>query len=124
MGLYSKFVLPYLTDFAMRDKVATARRSELVPGADGIVLEIGVGSGLNLPFYSSAVRHLYAVDPSPELLAMTRKKIERMTFPVDLHCASAEHLSLDSRSVDTIVMTWALCTIPNPARALREIGRV
>jgi len=124
MGLYSKFVLPYLTDFAMRDKVATARRSELVPGADGIVLEIGVGSGLNLPFYSSAVRHLYAVDPSPELLAMTRKKIERMTFPVDLHCASAEHLSLDSRSVDTIVMTWALCTIPNPARALREMGRV
>jgi ubiquinone/menaquinone biosynthesis C-methylase UbiE len=74
MGLYKKFFLPYLTDFAMRDKAATARRSELVPGADGIVLEIGIGSGLNLPFYSSAVRHLYAVDPSPELLAMTRKR--------------------------------------------------
>ncbi len=124
MSLYSKLVLPYLTDFVMRDKVATARRSQLVPGAEGIVLEIGIGSGLNLPFYSPAVRHLYAVDPSPELLAMTRKKVERMTFPVDLRCESAESLSLDSRSVDTIVMTWALCTIPNPARALREMGRV
>ncbi len=77
MGLYSKLVLPYLTDFAMRDKVATARRSELVPGADGIVLEIGVGSGLNLPFYSPAVRHPYAVDPSPELLAMTQAEVFR-----------------------------------------------
>ena len=124
MGLYRKFFLPYLTDFTMRDKAATARRSELVPGADGVVLEIGIGSGLNLPFYSSAVTHLYAVDPSPELLAMTRKKVERMTFPVDLRCESAERLSLDGRSVDAIVMTWALCTIPNPARALREMRRV
>jgi len=124
MGLYSKLVLPYLTDFAMRDKAALARRSKLVPGADGIVLEIGIGSGLNLAFYSPAVRHLYAVDPSPELLAMTRKKVERMTFPVDLRCDSAERLSLDGRSVDTIVMTWALCTIPDPARALREMRRV
>ena len=124
MGLYRKLVLPYLTDFAMRDKAARARRSQLVPGAQGVVLEIGIGSGLNLPFYSSAVKHLYAVDPSPELLAMTRKKVEGMTFPVDLRCESAERLSLDSGSVDTIVMTWALCTIPNPARALREMGRV
>jgi ubiquinone/menaquinone biosynthesis C-methylase UbiE len=124
MSLYSKFVLPHLTDFAMRDKAARARRSQLVPSADGVVLEIGIGSGLNLPFYSSAVRHLYAVDPSPELLAMTRKKVERMTFPVELRCESAERLSLDGRSVDTIVMTWALCTIPDPARALREMRRV
>ena len=124
MGLYRKLVLPYLTDFAMRDKAARARRSQLVPGAEGIVLEIGIGSGLNLRFYSSAVKHLYAVDPSPELLAMARKKVEGMTFPVDLRCESAERLSLDGRSVDTIVMTWALCTIPNPTRALREMGRV
>ena|SRR5258708_2524498 len=82
MGLYRKFLLPYLTDFAMRDKAETARRSQLVPGADGIVLEIGIGSGLNLPFYTSAVKHLCAVDPSPEVLAMTRKKVERMTFPM------------------------------------------
>lgn len=124
MGLYRKLVLPYLTDFAMRDKAARARRSQLVPGAEGIVLEIGVGSGLNLPFYSPAVKHLYAVDPSPELLAMTRRKVEGMTFPVDLRCESAERLSLDGRSIDTIVMTWALCTIPNPAQALREMARV
>jgi len=124
MGLYSKFVLPYLTDFAMRDKAATARRSELIPSANGIVLEIGIGSGLNLPFYTLAVKHLCAVDPSPELLSMARKKAERLTFPVELRCESAERLSLDGRSVDTIVMTWALCTISDPARALREMGRV
>src|SRR5207248_449190 len=85
---------------------------------------IGVGSGLNLPFYSPAVKRLYAVDPSPQLLAMTRKKVERMAFPVDLRCESAERLSLDGRSVDTIVMTWALCTIPDPGQALREMRRV
>jgi len=124
MSLYSKFVLPYLTDFAMRDKAARARRSELVPGADGIVLEIGVGSGLNLPFYTSAVKHLCAVDPSPELLSMARKKADRVAFPVDLRCESAERLSLDGGTVDTIVMTWALCSIPDPERALREMRRV
>jgi len=124
MSLYSKFVLPYLTDFVMRDKAATARRTELVPGASGVVLEIGVGSGLNLPFYSSAVKHLYAVDPSPELLSMARKKADRVAFPAELRCESAEHLSLDGGSVDTIVMTWALCTIPDPASALREMRRV
>jgi ubiquinone/menaquinone biosynthesis C-methylase UbiE len=124
MGLYSKFVLPYLIDLAMRDKAASARRAELVPGASGVVLEIGVGSGLNLPFYSSAVKHLYAVDPSPELLSMARKKIHRLAFPVELRRERAERLSLEGASVDTIMMTWTLCSIPDPASALREMRRV
>src|SRR6185503_10289728 len=93
MGWYGRFVVPRLIDLAMRNKVATARRSELVPAASGVVLEIGVGSGLNLPFYSSAVKHLYAVDPSPELLAMARKELERLTFAVELRRESAEQLS-------------------------------
>ena len=124
MGLYSKYVLPRIIDLAMRDKVATARRAELVPGASGVVLEIGVGSGLNLPFYSSAVKRLHAVDPSPELLAMARTKLDRLTFPVELRREPAEQLSLNPQSVDTIVMTWTLCSIPDPAGALREMRRV
>jgi ubiquinone/menaquinone biosynthesis C-methylase UbiE len=124
MGLYSKFVLPHLIDLVMRDKVVSARRAELVPGASGVVLEIGIGSGLNLPFYSPAVKHLYAVDPSPELLSMARKKIGRLAFPVELRCERAERLSLDPGSIDTIMMTWSLCSIPDPASALREMRRV
>jgi ubiquinone/menaquinone biosynthesis C-methylase UbiE len=124
VGLYSKYVLPRIIDLAMRDKVATARRAELVPGASGVVLEIGVGSGLNLPFYSSAVKRLHAVDPSPELLAMARTKLDCLTFPVELRREPAEQLSLNPESVDTIVMTWTLCSIPDPAGALREMRRV
>ena len=124
MGFYAEWILPSLIDLSMRNKRLRPYRERTAGAAEGRVLDIGIGSGLNLPFYSSAVTHLYAVDPSPELLAMTRKKVERMTFPVDLRCESAEHLSLDGRSVDTVVMTWALCTIPNPARALREMRRV
>jgi len=124
MGLYRRFILPRLIDFAMREKAATARRSELVPRATGSVLEIGIGSGLNLPFYSSAVTHLRGVDSSAQLLSMARRKIERMTFPVELVCQSAEQLPVDRASIDTVVTTWTLCSIGDPLQALREMKRV
>src|SRR5262245_16198086 len=81
VGIYRRFVLPRIIDLAMRDENAAARRSELIPKAAGSVLEVGIGSGLNLPFYSPAVTRLRGVDPSSELLAMARKKIRRMAFP-------------------------------------------
>ena len=125
MGFYDRFILPRLLDLSCRCKVATERRAALVPGASGAVLEVGIGSGLNLPFYSpAAVTRLVAVDPSPELLAMARKKIADTAFPVDLRCESAESLSLEDRSFDTIVMTFTLCSIPEPLAALREMRRV
>jgi ubiquinone/menaquinone biosynthesis C-methylase UbiE len=124
VSFYARFVLPKLTDLSMRDKAAAERRSVLIPKAVGSVLEIGIGSGLNLPFYSSAVTHLRGVDPSAELLAMARKKIERVPFPVELVCESAERLSVDSGSIDTVVTTWVLCGIPNPVAALSEMKRV
>jgi len=124
MGFYDRFVLPRLLDFACRSKVATERRAALVPGASGTVLEIGVGSGLNLRFYTRAVTRLVAVDPSEELLSMARRKAPDLAFPVDLRRESAEQLSLDTASVDTIVMTFTLCSIPEPRRALREMRRV
>jgi ubiquinone/menaquinone biosynthesis C-methylase UbiE len=124
MGIYRRFVLPRVIDLAMRDKGATARRAGLVPQATGAVLEIGIGSGLNLPFYSAAVTRLRGVDPSAELLAMAGRKLGRVDFPVELSCESAEQLRLDDGSIDTVVMTWVLCSIPNPDLALREAKRV
>src|SRR5262245_32276811 len=124
MGIYSRFVLPRFIDLTMRDKRAAERRAALVPMATGSVLEIGIGSGHNLRYYSSAVTRLCAVDPSAELLSMARKKIDRVDFPVELICQSAERLPVDSGSIDTVVMTWVLCSIPHPLEALREMKRV
>ena len=127
MDLYRRFVLPRLIDLAMKDKAAAARRSELIPRATGAVLEVGIGSGLNLPFYSSAVTHVHGIDVSPELLAMARWKIDRLRFPVELVCQSAEQLPFDRGSIDTVVTTWTLCTgsPQGPARdeASPEAGR-
>ena len=124
MGLYRRFVLPRLIDFAMKDKAAAARRSELIPRATGVVLEVGIGSGLNLPYYSSAVTHVHGIDASPELLSMARAKIACLRFPVELVCQSAEQLPVDCGSIDTVVTTWTLCSIADPIKALREMKRV
>ena len=124
MGLFRKFIFPRLVDFVMDNKDMAARRSVLIPRATGSVLEVGIGSGLNLPFYSAAVTHLRGIDPSAELLAMVRKRVDAVTFPVELVCRSAEELPVDAGSIDTVVTTWSLCSIPNPLQALREMKRV
>lgn len=124
MGLYRTYVLPHLINLAMGTKDIAVRRASLIPKATGAVLEIGIGSGLNLPYYSPAVTHLRGVDASPELLAMTREKIGRVPFPVELINASAERLDVEPASVDTVVTTWTLCSISDPIAALREMRRV
>jgi ubiquinone/menaquinone biosynthesis C-methylase UbiE len=124
MGLYQKLILPRLIDVAMRDKALAARRAELISKAAGAVLEVGIGSGLNLPVYPSAITHVTGVDPSSELLSMARRKLTVLPFAVDLLCQSAEELPFDDRSFDTAVVTWTLCSIPNPKLALAEVKRV
>jgi ubiquinone/menaquinone biosynthesis C-methylase UbiE len=124
MGLYQKLVLPRLIDVAMRNKEVAARRALLIPKASGAVLEIGIGSGLNLPFFPRAITRLAGVDPSAELLSMARPKLAGVSFPVELFCRSAEDLAFDDRSFDTAVLTWTLCSIPHPQRAVAEIKRV
>ena len=124
MGLYRDRIVPRIIDLVMRNKEVTGRRAELVPQASGRVLEIGIGSGLNLPFYSRDVTRLIAVEPSAKLAAMTRERAQGLPFPVELLERSAEELPLDDRSVDTVVVTWVLCSIPDPLRALREMRRV
>ena len=125
MGLYAKYLLPRLIDLGMRNKDATRLRAESVSQAQGDVLEIGSGSGLNLPFYSSKVVHVYGVDPSVELQRIASKRAAAARFPVTFFRQSAEQpFPLAASSIDTIVMTWSLCSIPNPAAALQQMKRV
>jgi ubiquinone/menaquinone biosynthesis C-methylase UbiE len=125
MGFYAKYILPRLIDLAMRNKDAAHLRAECVPRAQGKVLEIGIGSGLNLPYYSSQVQHVCGVDPSSELQRMAARKIAAVPFEVSLFPQSAEdRLPLGDQSIDTVLMTWSLCSIPNPEPALSEIRRV
>ncbi|HUF81972.1 MAG TPA: class I SAM-dependent methyltransferase [Burkholderiales bacterium] len=123
-GFYERRILPRLLDLAMRNKEATRFRARLVPQARGVTLEVGVGSGLNLPFYGERVERLLAVDPSEELLRMARKRARGAAIPVELMAHSGEALPLADASVDTAVFTFALCTIPDPGKALREARRV
>jgi ubiquinone/menaquinone biosynthesis C-methylase UbiE len=124
VGLYRRLVLPRILDFVMRNDDLTAHRADLIPRATGSVLEIGIGSGLNLPFYPPTVTRLWGVDPSAELLAMAQRKLDLLSFPVELLCQPAEQLSLERGSIDTVVTTWVLCSIPDPLAALREVKRV
>lgn len=124
MGVYQRWVLPRLIDLAMRNKEVTRYRRKLVPGAAGSVIELGAGSGLNLPFYGAQVTRLHALDPSEALQAMASRKLAQAAFPVDLLLGSAEEIPLADRSVDTVVTTWTLCSIPDVTKALREARRV
>lgn len=125
MSLYSKYFLPYLLDLTLRNREAARLRRKWIPRARGKVLEIGIGSGLNLPFYSSEVERVWGVDPSPELLQMARRRATDLPFAIDFVQQSADAaLPLDSAAADTVVITWTLCTIGDPLAALREARRV
>jgi len=113
-----------LINLAMRQKNLAAYRSRIVPAAEGRVLEIGIGSGLNLRFYSSKVEHIIGLDPSPKLLAMAQRASRERSRPVELIEGSAETIPLDDASVDTVVTTWTLCSIPDADHAVREMRRV
>jgi ubiquinone/menaquinone biosynthesis C-methylase UbiE len=122
VNLYERYILPRVIHLAMRNTVATAERARFVPLATGTILEIGAGSGLNLPFYGSKVVRLYALDPSRELWRMARRRVDAATFPVEYLAVSAEGIPLDDRAVDTVVTTRTLCSIPDPGKALAEIA--
>jgi ubiquinone/menaquinone biosynthesis C-methylase UbiE len=125
MGFYAKHILPRLIELAMKNKDMVRLRAACIPQAHGDVLEVGIGSGLNLAFYSSEVRCVYGVDPSIELQRIAQKRVAGIPFQVEFLSQSAEtSLALDKGSIDTAVLTWTLCSIPNPTKALHEIRRV
>jgi ubiquinone/menaquinone biosynthesis C-methylase UbiE len=124
MGFYSDIILPRLCDLAMRNKQLVPFRERVIGAAEGRVLEIGVGSGMNLPFYRPPVREVLALEPVPRLVTMARSASHVTTMPVSFLEASAEAIPLDKHSVDTIVTTWSLCSIPQAATALADMRRV
>jgi len=124
MGFYNDRVAPYLIALAMRQRNLAEYRRRLVPTAHGRVLEIGIGSGLNLPFYGAAVEHIFGLDPSSQLLAMAERRVRRMHGKVTLIEGAAEAIPLEDGAVDTVVMTWTLCSVAAPSAVLCEIRRV
>lgn len=125
MGLYARHILPRITDLAMRNRESARLRAEWIPRARGEVLEVGIGSGLNLSFYSAEVQRVYGVDPSIELQRMARQRTAKGPAKIEFLSQSAEEpLPLPPASVDTAVVTWALCSIPNVREALRQVERV
>jgi ubiquinone/menaquinone biosynthesis C-methylase UbiE len=124
MGFYKRFILPRLIEFSMRQKNFAPFRERAAGPARGRVLEIGIGSGLNLASYRSGVEALWGVDPSAELLAKARRRASAVGFPVCLLQGSSENLPFADRRFDTIVMTFTLCSIPDAGAALREMRRV
>ena len=124
MGFYREQIIPWLIHLSMRQPRLAPYRSRVVSAASGRVLEIGIGSGLNLPFYGSRVSELIGLDPSAKLLDMIRGAGGRRSAPLELIKGTAEAIPLDGRSVDTVVTTWTMCTIPEVRRALQEMCRV
>lgn len=124
MGIYQRWVLPRLIDLAMRNREVRRYRARIVPQARGRVLEIGIGSGLNLPYYGPGVQRLYGLDPSEALLAMTGKRVRGAHLPAELIHRGAEAIPLDDGSMDTVVTTFTLCSVTDPLQALREMRRV
>jgi ubiquinone/menaquinone biosynthesis C-methylase UbiE len=124
LGFYERRILPRLIDLGMRQKQLAALRGRVVGEARGEVLEVGIGSGRNLPFYRRDVESVLGVDPSEGLLAMARPHTAWTHFPVQLRQAAVEDLPVDDRAIDTVLMTWTLCSVADPVRALSEIRRV
>jgi len=125
MGLYNKYVLPVIIDLACKQNPNTRQREKVIPLAHGHVLEIGIGSGLNLPFYDKGkIKRLTGIDPSLELWNRNTVDVRKLPYEFSFIRATAENIPADSDSFDTVVMTYTLCTIPDTYRALTEIRRV
>lgn len=124
MGLYRRIALPWLIHHAMASDMLIAYRERVVSAACGTVLEIGIGSGHNLGYYRHGITRLIGLDPSPNLLDRARQRAAETAFPVKLLEGSAEAIPLTDSSIDTIVMTWTLCSIGDAGRALGEMRRV
>src|SRR5215211_4521418 len=124
MSFYKRWVVPPITHFSMRNKRLRPYRERVSGAAQGRVLDVGIGSGLNLPLYPPQVREIFGLDPSPWLLARARKNAQHTPPPVQLLEASAERIPLADRSMDTVVLTWTACSIPDVATALDEMRRV
>lgn len=125
MGLYDKYVLPNAIVWACKQKSSMKQREKIIPLAIGNVLEIGIGSGLNLPFYDkNKVTHLTAIDPSAAIWKKNSFDTNTLGFKFDFMEAFSENIPAENNSFDTVVITYVLCTIQDTDKAFDEIKRV
>ena len=124
-SLYEKYALPKILDCSCSTKPVNYQRNKIVPLAKGKVLEIGIGSGLNMPYYEgSSVEKVIGLDPSEELNEIALKKAKDTKLNIDFILNGAEEISLPNNSIDTVLVTYTLCTIPQVSEALNEMKRV
>ncbi len=124
MGLYSNYILPIVVERGMKNRVIRQYRPLVPPLATGRVLEVGFGSGMNVPYYTTGIDHLFALEPSAKLLTKAEEIMSTAQFPIDAIKSGAEDIPLETDSIDTIVTTWSLCSIPLIEEALQEMRRV
>lgn len=125
MGFYDRHILPHLIECACGMGDVMKARSQIVPRARGRVLEIGIGTGLNLSFYdASRVEHICGVDPAAQMHPMAQRRAQAISIPVETLPLVIEQIGAETASFDTVVTTFTLCTIPDPVPALQEMRRV
>lgn len=124
MGLYADHVLPHVINVVMNNKQTRETRARVCDGLSGEVVEIGFGTGHNLPFVPADVTRLLAVEPSRRSVELARDRIEAATMPVEVVGLDGQRLPLDDDSADNVLCTWSLCTIPDPVAAVAEMRRV
>jgi ubiquinone/menaquinone biosynthesis C-methylase UbiE len=125
MGFYDKHILPRFINCACGTKPIMKQREKVVPRASGTVLEVGIGTGLNLPYYdASSVERLIGLDPSEKSWELAGERAAHLDFDVEFIGLPGEQIPLEDASVDTVLVTFALCTIPDPVAALHGMARV
>jgi ubiquinone/menaquinone biosynthesis C-methylase UbiE len=124
VGFFSQVIVPRLCDLLLNNSLLARHRRQLLAQAHGHVLEIGFGTGLNLPHYPERVHRLTAVDPNPGMHRLAQQRIEQARFEVDQHVLGGERLPFGDGTFDCAVSTFTLCSIGDVAQALREAYRV
>ena len=125
MSFYNKYILPKVLNCACASKPINYQRDKIVPLAEGVVLDIGIGSGLNIPFYNKTkIKQLYGLDPSKELLDIAKSVAKKENLEIEFLECGAESIPLPDKSIDTVLITYTMCTIPDVALSNSEIIRV
>lgn len=124
MGFYSNLVIPYCIDFSMSGSNLRQYRQELLKDVSGEILEIGFGTGLNLPHYPEQVTKITTVEPNPGMQKLARSRIEQSQITVDYKILNGESLPMSNAIFDSVVCTWTLCSIPFVEQAIAEVYRV
>ncbi|MGD9000862.1 MAG: class I SAM-dependent methyltransferase, partial [Granulosicoccaceae bacterium] len=124
MGFYSRVLFPWAMNLLMSRPAFSEQRVAVLKDVSGDILEIGFGTGLNLPHYPAHVSRLATIEPNPGMARYAARQIAESLIDVEQHVSSGEALPLADASFDTVVSTWTLCSIPDVERALREVRRV